>query len=32
MRGGAAMIPEFSVPVEAPATGDGGLDVPDFLR
>jgi cell division protein FtsZ len=32
MTGGAAMIPEFNVSASEPSPGDGGLDVPDFLK
>jgi cell division protein FtsZ len=32
MTGGASMIPEFNVSASEPGPGDGGLDVPDFLK
>ncbi|MBM3681545.1 MAG: cell division protein FtsZ [Actinobacteria bacterium] len=32
MTGGASMIPEFNVSASEPDKGDGGLDVPDFLK
>ena len=32
MTGGASMIPEFNVSASEPGAGDGGLDVPDFLK
>jgi len=32
ITGGASMIPEFNVSAAEPDKGDGGLDVPDFLK